>query len=171
VCARNTCRADGGKDSESYTKTYNYELNEILTQIEEANGAIQDLSSLFHQQRIDGSTGIRIRSRIWCKRHRRGRQVYLRELMPFVQRGGSRALKTTSSRSEAVERLGRVSLIRTGIIAAAILLAVFMAIRLIPGRIAAAKAAAMRKRTGRPPRRARRSGRAAKTSRSAYFGN
>lgn len=143
--------SDGGKDSESYTKTYNYELNEIQTQIEEAKGAIQNLSvAVLINSEIDGIDGYKnqIKNLVASAIGADAKYISV-ELMPFVQRAGKQGFEDYFEQNQkAVERLGRVSLIRTGIIAAAILLAVFMAIRLIPGRIAAAKAAAMPEEDG-----------------------
>lgn len=128
--------ADSGADqnSESSSNTYNYELNEIRTQLEKAQGSVQDLSVAVllnsdvngigdHldtvKNLVAGAIGVDAR-------------YVSAEVMPFVQQPGAMGFDDYFSRNqETLRELSRNSLIRTIVLAASVPLAAALAVWLL----------------------------------------
>jgi flagellar M-ring protein FliF len=135
----------GDKTSASNIKTYNYELNKIQTQIEKAQGTVQDLSVAVlvnsDVKGIDEYLGT-VKSLV-AKAIGVDSDYVSVEVMPFVGSAGETEFDDYFTQNqEAMKQLSQTSLIKTIIIAAALLLAVFMALKLVFKKKAAAGMAA-----------------------------
>jgi len=123
---------EGNASSEGSTKTYNYELNQIQTQIEKAQGAVQDLTVAVlvnsEVEGIDDYLGA-VKSLVASAIGVEPNYISV-EVMPFVKSAGEMEFDDYFRQNqEAMERLGRNNLIKTAIIAAALLVAAFMAMK------------------------------------------
>ncbi|MPM38152.1 Flagellar M-ring protein [bioreactor metagenome] len=136
--------------SESYSKTYNYELNEVKTQIERAQGAVQDLTvAVVVNSQVSGIEDYveQVRSLVAGAIGVDSGYISV-ELLPFIQKAGDMDFEDYFRQNqEAMKELSRMNLIRTAIVAGALLLAVFMVLfflhrRKVKAEEAAAEAAA-----------------------------
>lgn len=120
-------------ESESYDKTYNFELNEIQTQIEKAQGAIQDLSvAVLVNSNVEGITGYvdKVESLV-AKSIGVDPEYISVELMPFVENGDSGLDDMFKENQETIRRRDLNRLITTIAIPVAILLAAVIITRLL----------------------------------------
>lgn len=132
----------GGQSSQSSDKTYNYELNQIQKQIEKARGAVQDLSVavLINSDVSVSGQADTVKSLVANAIGADSKYISV-ELMPFVQNSDPTGIDGYFRQNqEAMERLGRIGLIKTAIMAVSILLAVFLVIRFLLAKKAAGQA-------------------------------
>jgi flagellar M-ring protein FliF len=131
---------------ESSTKTYNYELNEIQTQIEKAQGAVQNLSvAVLVNSNIQGMEAYVGNIRNLVAQSIGVKPDYISvELMPFVDTNSMQ--DSFQQNQQAIQKLASNKLITTIITAAAVLAAIIVIARLFfgkrPARVLAPEAAA-----------------------------
>lgn len=128
---------EGDHASESYSKTYNYELNKLQTQIERAQGTVQDLSvAVLVNSEVEGVEEYAQQVKNLVAGAIGVDSGYISvELMPFLQRAGEMEMEDYFKQNwQAISALSRMNLIKTGIVAAALLLVVFMILKFVFGR-------------------------------------
>lgn len=116
----------GGVVSKSTSETYNYEINEVRTDIEAAQGNVKDLSvSVLINSAVDGIGDHTAEVKNLVANAIGVAPEYITvELLPFVQSSGESSFNDYLSQSEqALQAYNRSRLIRAGIIGAAVLIA------------------------------------------------
>ncbi|MGE4353942.1 MAG: flagellar basal-body MS-ring/collar protein FliF [Oscillospiraceae bacterium] len=116
----------GNRISESSSETYNYEINEIRTDLEKAQGTVKNLSvSVLINSNIEGIDEYHDQILNLVANAIGVDPEYISvELMPFVQNPGEMGFDDYLAQNEqTLEQLNRNRLIRAGIIAGAIILA------------------------------------------------
>lgn len=126
--------SQGTQGSESYTKTYNYELNQIQTQIENAQGAVQDLSvAVLINSDVDGVDGYMDQIKSLVANAIGVNADYISvEVMPFLESaGGNSFADYLSQNQKTMAQLTTSSILKTVIIAASLILIIFMILRFL----------------------------------------
>jgi flagellar M-ring protein FliF len=121
-------------ESESYDKTYNYELNEIQTQIEKAQGAVQDLSvAVLVNSNVEGITGYVDSVKNLVAQSIGVKPEYISvELMPFVESSGDglgelfKENQETIRRQELYKHITMIAIPVVILLAAVIILKMFL---------------------------------------------
>lgn len=137
--------SQGSQNSQSSDKTYNYELNQIQTQIEKAKGSVQDLSvAVLINSNVDGiSNQVDTIKNLVANSIGADSKYISVELMPFVQNAKGTGLDSYFQQNQqTISKLGQMSLIKTVIIAAALLLAIFIVTKFILNKRSYAKLSA-----------------------------
>lgn len=115
--------------SEDYTEKYNYELNEVRTKIDKAQGAVKDLSvSVVVNSTVKGINGYQDAIKNLVANAIGVTPKYITvEIMPFVQTAaGGTFADLAAQNQENLKTLSRNSLIKTVCIVLALLLGLFM---------------------------------------------
>lgn len=121
-----------GSAGESYSKIYNYELNRIQTQIEKAQGAVQELSvAVLVNSQVEGAAEYSDTMKKLVASAIGVNPDYISvELMPFVGRADAGGFDEYLRQNQAaVDKLRQTSLIKTALIAAAVLAAAALVVR------------------------------------------
>ncbi len=139
VSASEYVSGSAGTSSSSSQSTFNYELNEIRTNIEKAQGTIESLSvSVLINENVNGISQNTEKIRNLVANAIGVNTKYISvELMPFVSGSGQGFEDYIKQNQEVMKQLKRSELIRTIIICAVILLAllaVFMMFRKRKGK-------------------------------------
>ncbi|MEL4106720.1 flagellar basal-body MS-ring/collar protein FliF [Oscillospiraceae bacterium WX1] len=119
-----------GSTSNSSSKTYNYELNEIQTQIEKAQGSVQNLSVavLVNSSAADGIDGYVDKVKNLVAKAIGVKPDYISvELMPFSQSNGIDS--AFEQNQDTIKQVTQNSLIKTIVTIAALLAAVIITLR------------------------------------------
>lgn len=126
-----------GTTSESTSSTYNYELNEIQTQIQKAQGTVQDLSvAVLVNSNVAGIDGYvdTVKNLVANAIGVDSKYISV-ELMPFVENPEVSGFNDYFEQSqELVKQMTYKELIKTGLIVATILLIVMMILKFLKKR-------------------------------------
>ena len=114
--------AAGDGTNMSYDRTYNYELNEVQTQIEKAQGAIENLSvAVLVNEKLDGITGYVEKIRNLVAKSIGVKPDYISvELMPFISSDSSMQ-DSYDKNQQDVQALSRNKMITTIVTIVAVL--------------------------------------------------
>lgn len=126
-----------GTTDYSNTKTYNYELNEVRTEIEKAQGKISDMSvSVLINSNASGAQDVADQAQALVANAIGVEPQYITvSSLPFVESPTSSSFADLAAQNQSnLDKLSRNSLIRTMLICATLLLAVFIVLRFLRGK-------------------------------------
>ena len=121
-------------NNDSYTKTYNYELNKIQTQIENAQGTVKDLSvAVLLNGDVKGIDGYQDKIKNLVANAIGVKPDYISiEFMPFQESPSNGTFADYLAKNqETVNQMTKSSLIRAAIFAAAAILIAFMVLKFL----------------------------------------
>ncbi|NLF34882.1 MAG: hypothetical protein GX585_02835 [Clostridiales bacterium] len=113
----------------SYSRTYNYELNRIQTQIEKAQGTVRELSvAVLVNSEVEGASGhLDTMKNLVANAIGVDSDYISVELMPFVERAGEAGFGDYFRQNqEALNKLRQTELLKTIVVSAAALLGLAM---------------------------------------------
>ena len=126
-----------GNSSNSSTKTYNYELNELQKQIEKAQGKVADLSvSVLLNSDADGASAVQSQAKELVANAIGVDQQYISiASLPFVESAGEKGFDDYYQQSQdAMKRASVVSILKAVLICLTLLTAVVLVLRFLKKR-------------------------------------